>query len=79
MPLRQKSGKLVHAYALEADFDLVAFSSNTFEMEWPPHSGKRQSFPEVDRISYFGLATARKKILPGQRPFIEELVVRLKL
>lgn len=78
-PQRQKSGKIVHAYALEADFDLVVFSSNTFEMEWPPHSGKRQSFPEVDRISYFGLATARKKILPGQRPFIEELVVRLNL
>jgi predicted NUDIX family NTP pyrophosphohydrolase len=77
-PLRQKSGKIVHAFALEADFDLVAFSSNMFEMEWPPHSGKHQSFPEVDRIAYFSLATARRKILPGQRPFLEELVVRLK-
>ena len=77
-PLRQKSGKMVHAFALEADFDLVAFSSNMFEMEWPPHSGKHQSFPEVDRIAYFTLATARRKILPGQRPFIEELVARLK-
>jgi len=76
-PLRQKSGKTVHAFALEADFDLTAFSSNSFEMEWPPHSGKRASFPEIDRIAYFKLATARKKILPGQRAFIEELVERL--
>jgi predicted NUDIX family NTP pyrophosphohydrolase len=77
-PLRQKSGKIVHAFALEADFDLAAFSSNMFEMEWPPRSGKHQSFPEVDRIAYFTLATARRKILPGQRPFLEELVARLK-
>jgi len=77
-PLRQKSGKIVHAFALEADFDLIAFSSNTFEMEWPPRSGKHESFPEVDRVAYFRLATARRKILPGQRPFIEELVQQLK-
>jgi predicted NUDIX family NTP pyrophosphohydrolase len=76
-PLRQKSGKLVHAYALEADFDLSAFTSNDFEMEWPPRSGKRQRFPEVDRVAWFKLATARRKILPGQKPFIEELVKRL--
>jgi predicted NUDIX family NTP pyrophosphohydrolase len=78
-PLRQKSGKTVHAFALEADFDLAAFSSNTFEMEWPPHSGKKQNFPEVDRIAYFRLSTARTKILAGQRPFIEELVGQLKI
>ena len=77
-PIRQKSGKTVHAFALEGDYDLTAFSSNSFQMEWPPHSGKKQSFPEVDRISYFKLATARRKILPAQRPFIEELVKRLK-
>jgi len=77
-PIRQKSGKTVHAFALEGDFDLSVFSSNTFEMEWPPHSGKQQSFPEVDRISYFKLATARRKILPAQRPFIEELVQLLR-
>jgi predicted NUDIX family NTP pyrophosphohydrolase len=76
-PRRQKSGKLVHAFALEGDFDLTAFSSNKFEMEWPPHSGKLQSFPEIDRIAYFTLGLARKKILPGQRGFIEELVQRL--
>jgi predicted NUDIX family NTP pyrophosphohydrolase len=77
-PLRQKSGKLVHVFALEADYDLGSFSSNSFEMEWPPRSGKQKSFPEIDRIAYFTVATARKKILPGQRPFIEELVNRLK-
>ena len=78
-PLRQKSGKIVHAFAIEANFDLARFSSNTFEMDWPPRSGRQQSFPEIDRIAYFGLATARRKILPGQRPFIEELVARLKI
>ncbi len=77
-PVRQKSGKTVHAFALEGDFDLSKFASNEFEMEWPPHSGKTQSFPEMDRIAYFKLATARRKILPAQRPFIEELVKRLK-
>ncbi len=77
-PVRQKSGKTVHAFALEGDFDLSRFASNEFEMEWPPRSGKTQSFPEMDRIAYFKLATARRKILPAQRPFIEELVKRLK-
>jgi predicted NUDIX family NTP pyrophosphohydrolase len=77
-PLRQKSGKMVHAFALEADFGLADFTSNHFEMEWPPRSGKQQSFPEIDRISYFSLAVARKKILPGQRAFIDELVQLLK-
>ena len=77
-PARQKSGKLVHAFALEADYDLAGFSSIAFEIEWPPRSGKRATFPEIDRIAYFGLAAARKKILPGQRPFIEELAATLK-
>ena len=76
-PVRQKSGKTVHAFALEHDFDLSGFYSNEFEMEWPPRSGKRKSFPEVDRIAYFKAATARRKILPAQRRFIEELVERL--
>ena len=77
-PLRQKSGKTVHAFALEADFDLAGFTSNTFEMEWPPRSGKMQSFPEIDRVAYFDVATARQKILPGQKPFIEELLAYLR-
>ncbi|HEY6024564.1 MAG TPA: NUDIX domain-containing protein [Pseudolabrys sp.] len=77
-PLRQKSGKTVHAFALEADFGISGFSSNEFEMEWPPRSGIQQSFPEIDRIAYFSVPVARKKILPGQRAFIDELVRRLK-
>jgi predicted NUDIX family NTP pyrophosphohydrolase len=77
-PVRQKSGKLVHVFALEADFDLAGFSSNTFEMEWPPRSGKFASFPEVDRVAYFTMPLAQRKILPGQRPFIEELMALLK-
>lgn len=77
-PSRQKSGKTVHAFAMEADFDLSAFSSNLFEMEWPPHSGKMKNFPEIDRIAYFGVAKARQKILPGQRRFIDELILHLK-
>ena len=72
-PLKQKSGKTVHAYALEADFDLAGFSSIDFEMEWPPRSGKLHKFPEVDRIAWFDLTTAKKKILPGQRAFLDEL------
>jgi len=77
-PLRQKSGKTVHAFALEADFDLSGFVSNKFEMEWPPRSRRMQSFPEIDRVAYFTLTIARRKILPGQRAFIEELVGHLK-
>jgi predicted NUDIX family NTP pyrophosphohydrolase len=72
-PVRQKSGKRVHAWAFEADLDLAAFASNTFELEWPPKSGHRQSFPEIDRIAYFPLPIAMTKILPYQRPLIEEL------
>ena len=75
--MRQKSGKTVHGFAIEADFYLTAFASNQFEMEWPPHSGNRHNFPEIDRIAYFDVATARRKILPAQRPFIEELVKHL--
>jgi predicted NUDIX family NTP pyrophosphohydrolase len=76
-PLKQRSGKTVHAFALEADFDLSAFSSDLFEMEWPPRSGQLQKFPEIDRIAYFDLAMARKKILMGQRAFLDELERKL--
>jgi len=78
-PLRQRRGKTEHAFVIEADFDLTAFSSNTFEMEWPPHSRKYQSFPEVDRIAYFNVTDARQKLLPGQLPFIDELAMRIKV
>ena len=76
-PVRQKSGKTVHAFALEADFDLADFCSNSFAMEWPPRSARQQSFPEIDRVAYFDIPTARRKILPGQRAFIDELVQKL--
>jgi predicted NUDIX family NTP pyrophosphohydrolase len=72
-PLMQKSGKLVHAWALSGDIDASSVRSNTFSMEWPPHSGKRQEFPEVDRGAWFTIATAREKILPSQRGFLDQL------
>ena len=75
-PVRQKSGKTVHAFAVAADFDLIDCRSNFFEIEWPPRSGKRKRFPEVDQVGYFDLATARQKILPYQQPFITELAQR---
>jgi predicted NUDIX family NTP pyrophosphohydrolase len=70
---KQKSGKIVHAWAFEADFDLASFASNSFEIEWPPRSGRRQHFPEIDRIAYFTLPVAMVKILTYQRPFLLEL------
>jgi len=76
-PVRQKSGKMVHAFALEADFDLKQFASNTFEIEWPPRSGRRRAFPEIDRVGYFTIDEAMRKILVYQQPFIHELTVRI--
>jgi predicted NUDIX family NTP pyrophosphohydrolase len=76
-PVRQKSGKLVHAWAFEADLDLASFASNTFEIEWPPRSGRRQVFPEIDRIAYFPLPVAMIKIIDYQRPLLRELETRL--
>jgi predicted NUDIX family NTP pyrophosphohydrolase len=76
-PVNQKSGKVVHAFAIEADFELGAFSSNTFEIEWPPKSGKRQSFPEIDRIAYFALPEAKTKIIAYQLPLLLEIEARV--
>jgi predicted NUDIX family NTP pyrophosphohydrolase len=76
-PVKQKGGKIVRAWAVEADFDLVRFASNTFEMEWPPKSGLQQSFPEIDRIAYFTLPVAGIKILSYQLPMLRELEQRL--
>jgi predicted NUDIX family NTP pyrophosphohydrolase len=73
-PLRQKSGKVVHAWALRGNIDADAIVSNTFEMEWPPRSGKRHSFPEVDRGGWFTPDEARRKIVSGQRGFIDQLL-----
>ncbi len=72
-PVKQQSGKVVHVWAFEADFDLTPFSRNTFEIEWPPRSGRRQRFPEIDRIAYFTLPLAMTKILAYQRPLLREL------
>lgn len=76
-PVNQKSGKAVHAFAFEADLDLRRFASNEFEIEWPPKSGRRRNFPEIDRIAYFTLSTAMTKILPYQLPLLSELERRL--
>ena len=75
--IRQKSGKLVHAWAVEGDWDLADFKSNSFELEWPPKSGKRQSFPEADRAGWFSIAEAREKILAAQAEFLDRLVAQL--
>ncbi len=78
-PCTQKNGKIVHAFAVEGDIDASAITSNTFEMEWPPHSGKRSEFPEVDRAEWFTLAAAREKINPAQRALLDELKQKLNL
>src|SRR5215510_5349556 len=72
-PVTLLSGKVVQAWAVEGDVDAASLRSNTFAMEWPPHSGKRAQFPEVDRAAWFSLAEARRRIHPGQAPLIDEL------
>ncbi|MBV9235013.1 MAG: NUDIX domain-containing protein [Xanthobacteraceae bacterium] len=72
-PVRQSSGKIVHAFACRGDVDAAKLISNTFEIEWPPRSGRRRQFPEVDRAAWFDLATAREKLIAYQRPFLVEL------
>ena len=71
--VRQKNGKRVVAWAAEGDLDASAARSNTFEMEWPPRSGRRQEFPEIDRAEWFTLAQAREKLLPAQAAFLDRL------
>ena len=75
--LVQPGRKVVTAFALEGEFDPATLRSNTFELEWPPKSGRKATFPEVDRAEWFGIDEARRKILPGQTPIIDELVERL--
>ncbi len=72
-PVKVRSGKIVRAWAVEYDCDPKQMRSSTFSMEWPPRSGKRQNFPEVDRAEWFGIEQARKKILEGQLPLIAEV------
>lgn len=71
--VRQSGGKTVTAFAVEGDFDVSTLRSNTFELEWPPRSGRKQAFAEVDRAAWYGLAEASRKIIVGQRPFLERL------
>jgi predicted NUDIX family NTP pyrophosphohydrolase len=75
--VRQAGGKVVTAWALESDLDPEKIVSNTFEMVWPPKSGRRQTFPEIDRAGWFTLTEAREKILDGQRPFLERLAAAI--
>ena len=72
-PVKQKSGKLIFAWTLERDVDITKFTSNTFEIEWPPHSGKTQSFPEVDKAAWLTIAEAKGKINPGQSGLLDQL------
>lgn len=76
---RLKSGKTVHAWAFEGDCDPSAIRSNDFEMVWPPRSGKIQRFPEIDRVEFFDLAEARRKLNPAQVAFIDALAEALGL
>ncbi|MFL6111036.1 MAG: NUDIX domain-containing protein [Catenulispora sp.] len=71
--VRQKSGKVVSAWGVEADFDVARLTSNTFELEWPPRSGTVREFPEVDRGEWFGVPEARAKINAAQAAFLDRL------
>lgn len=71
--VRQAGGKLVRAWAAPGDLDVSQIRSAPFEMEWPPRSGRRQSFPEVDRAAWFDLVAARRMILPSQQPLLERV------
>ena len=72
-PIKQRSGKTVHAWSIETDVDVSQTHSNTFTIEWPPRSGKHQDFPEVDRVEWFPLDTAMKKINAAQQELLQQL------
>jgi predicted NUDIX family NTP pyrophosphohydrolase len=76
--VRQKGGKVVHAWAVRADVDPARLRSTTVEIEWPPRSGRRRAFPEVDRAAWFDLAEARRRINPAQVAFLEALEAALR-
>jgi predicted NUDIX family NTP pyrophosphohydrolase len=76
-PVKQPSGKTIFAWAFEGDCDPSAIRSNTFQIEWPPGSGKRQEFPEIDRAEWFGFEAAMEKIAKGQAPLLKELLEKL--
>ena len=72
--IKQPSGKVIHVWAAESDFDVTTVHSNLFELEWPPKSGRMAEFPEVDRAEWYSLPDARLKIIKGQAPFLERLL-----
>ncbi len=72
-----KSGKVVLGFAIAGDLDAATVASNTFELEWPPRSGRKQSFPEIDRAEWFGLQAARAKLNPAQAAFVDRLAALL--
>jgi predicted NUDIX family NTP pyrophosphohydrolase len=72
-PIKQKSGKIVHCWALESDLDVTTILSNTFELEWPPKSGRKKTYPEIDKAAWFTIETAKEKINERQIPLLEEL------
>ena len=76
--VKLKSGKMVYAWALEKDLDAAAIKSNAFEMEWPPKSGKQQSFPEIDKAQWFSAPEARQKINTSQAGLIDELAALIE-
>ncbi len=77
-PVKLRSGKLIHAWAVQADFDPASLSSNLFSMEWPPRSGEQREFPEADRAAWYGVEAARLKIHPGQAPLLDYLLAHLQ-
>jgi predicted NUDIX family NTP pyrophosphohydrolase len=78
-PLKQPSGKLIEAWAFAGDCDPAQVRSNLFSLEWPPRSGRSQRFPEVDRAEWFSVPIALQKILPGQRGFVSELAILMRM
>jgi predicted NUDIX family NTP pyrophosphohydrolase len=77
-PVKQRGGKVVHAWAVEGEVDTAAVKSNEFEMEWPPRSGRTARFPEVDRGQWFPTVEALRRILPSQAPILEELLAKTR-
>jgi predicted NUDIX family NTP pyrophosphohydrolase len=75
--VKQQRGKIVQAWAFEGDCQPESLKSSTFSLEWPPKSGRRQEFPEVDRADWFSLEEARRKIVPGQAPLLDELAAKV--
>ena len=72
-PVKQRGGKTIQLFAVEGDVDASAIRSNTFTIEWPRGSGRQVAFPEVDRAGWFSLADAKRRLVPGQTPFVDQL------